>query len=136
MRKPYLRFCRSQHGCERRVVGCTCAPDSLVRKAHPTISQRAMNTAFVSEDSIQIQGGHAPPGSRGGSRLLRRTFIIALILVSGGLLTSGAVELFFRYRESVAGIWALQREMAQEGNRPRLTSEDVVRPRLDKADLR
>jgi hypothetical protein len=34
--------------------------------------------------------------------------------VSGGLLTSGAVELFFRYRESVEGIWALQREMAQE----------------------
>lgn len=53
------------------------------------------------------------PGSRRGGRLLRRTFIIALVLVSGGLLTSGAVELFFRYRESVEGIWALQREMAQ-----------------------
>ncbi len=53
------------------------------------------------------------PGSRSGGRLLRRTFLIALVLVSGGLLTSGAVELFFRYRESVAGIWALQREMAQ-----------------------
>ena len=33
--------------------------------------------------------------------LLRRTFIIALVLVSGGLITSSAVELFFRYRESV-----------------------------------
>src|SRR5262249_38267265 len=58
------------------------------------------------------QATRATPESKGG-RLLRRTFIIALILVSGGLLTSGAVELFFRYRESVAGIWALQREMAQ-----------------------
>jgi hypothetical protein len=73
-----------------------------------------MNTAFLSEDSACTQATRATPGSRGGSRLLRRTFIIALILVSGGLLTSGAVELFFRYRESVEGIWALQREMAQE----------------------
>jgi signal transduction histidine kinase len=45
--------------------------------------------------------------------LLRRTFLIAFLLVSGGLLTSGAVELFFRYRESVESIGALQREMAQ-----------------------
>jgi signal transduction histidine kinase len=52
------------------------------------------------------------PGSQGG-RLLRRTFVIALVLVSGGLLTSGLVELFFRYRESVEAIEALQREMAQ-----------------------
>ncbi len=72
-----------------------------------------MNTAFLSEDSARTQGSHATPGNRSGGRLLRRTFIIALVLVSGGLLTSGAVELFFRYRESVEGIWALQREMAQ-----------------------
>jgi signal transduction histidine kinase len=72
-----------------------------------------MNTAFLSEDSAQTQGIRAAPGSRRGGRLLRRTFIIALVLVSGGLLTSGAVELFFRYRESVEGIGALQREMAQ-----------------------
>src|SRR5438876_11860553 len=50
-------------------------------------------------------------GRAGG--LLRRTFIIALVLVSGGLITSSAVELFFRYRESVEGIWNLQREAAR-----------------------
>src|SRR3989441_2742228 len=73
-----------------------------------------MNSALISaEDSTQTQDSHAMPGSRSGGRLLRRTFLIALVLVSGGLLTSGAVELFFRYRESVEGIWALQREMAQ-----------------------
>jgi signal transduction histidine kinase len=44
---------------------------------------------------------------------VRRTFLIALALVCGGLLTSGAVELVFRYRESVDAIGALQREMAQ-----------------------
>jgi class 3 adenylate cyclase/HAMP domain-containing protein len=59
---------------------------------------------------------HADPatlrrGRAGG--LLRRTFIIALVLVSGGLITSSAVELFFRYRESVEGIWSLQREVAR-----------------------
>jgi signal transduction histidine kinase len=51
-------------------------------------------------------------GARGG-RLLRRTFGIALVLVSGGLITSGALELYFRYRESVESIGTLQREMAQ-----------------------
>jgi signal transduction histidine kinase len=72
-----------------------------------------MNTAFLPEDAAQPSVRCAARESRSGGRLLRRTFIIALILVSGGLLTSGAVELFFRYRESVEGIWMLQREMAQ-----------------------
>ena len=54
------------------------------------------------------------PGQRGrAGGLLRRTFLIALVLVSGGLITSSAVELFFRYRESVEGSWSLQREMAR-----------------------
>ena len=53
------------------------------------------------------------PSRGGGSRLLRRTFLITLILISGGLVTSGAIELFFRYQESVEHIGALQREMAQ-----------------------
>ena len=59
-----------------------------------------------------LSGGSTSESRRGG-RLLRRTFVIALILVSGGLITSGLVELFFRYRESVESIGALQREMAQ-----------------------
>ena len=53
-------------------------------------------------------------GARAGAgRLVRRTFVIALILVSSGLLAGGSVELFFRYRESMESIWVLQREMAQ-----------------------
>jgi len=51
--------------------------------------------------------------SKHGSRLLRRTFAIALLLVSGGLITSGLIELYFRYRESVESIGALQAEMAR-----------------------
>ncbi|MCZ6533877.1 MAG: cache domain-containing protein, partial [SAR324 cluster bacterium] len=58
----------------------------------------------------QSDSARAPAG---GGRLLRRTFVSALVLVSGGLISSGGVELYFRYQESIAGIGTLQREMAQ-----------------------
>ncbi len=59
-------------------------------------------------------GDGSDVGARaGGGRLVRRTFLIALILVSSGLLAGGTVELFLRYHESVESIWVLQREMAQ-----------------------
>jgi signal transduction histidine kinase len=73
----------------------------------------AMNKMNVSEDAAQNPVADPASQKTGGGRLLRRTFVIALVLVSGGLLTSGAVELFFRYRESVEAIGELQREMAQ-----------------------
>jgi signal transduction histidine kinase len=72
-----------------------------------------MSGGFPSDNPGQSPFPRGGRGDRGGSRLLRRTFVVALLLVSGGLLTSGAVELFFRYRESVEAIGALQREMAQ-----------------------
>ncbi len=73
-----------------------------------------MNDTNTTDELARSQSGHATSGrSKGGGRLLRRTFIIALVLVSGGLITSSVVELYFRYRESVEGIEALQREMAQ-----------------------
>jgi len=64
-------------------------------------------------DPTPDQGDQTPvrPGRAGG--LLRHTFLIALVLISGGLITSSAVELFFRYRESVEAIWSLQREVAR-----------------------
>ena len=46
------------------------------------------------------------------ARLVRQTFIIALILLSSGFIAGGAIELGFRYRESVNSIWLLQTEMA------------------------
>ncbi|MFQ5799699.1 MAG: cache domain-containing protein [Bacteroidota bacterium] len=72
-----------------------------------------MNDTFTAKEPLRGQSDHATPGSGSGGRLLRRTFIIALLLVSGGLITSSAVELYFRYRESVEGTETLQREMAQ-----------------------
>jgi signal transduction histidine kinase/HAMP domain-containing protein len=72
-----------------------------------------MPDAPTSDAPAAGQADVVVPESKGSGRLLRRTFVIALVLVSGGLLTSGAVELLFRYRESVEAIEALQREMAQ-----------------------
>jgi signal transduction histidine kinase len=72
-----------------------------------------MHEAFSLENSAPHPARPIPSSARGGGRLLRRTFLVALLLVSGGLLSSGVVELFFRHRESVDSIGALQREMAQ-----------------------
>jgi HAMP domain-containing protein len=72
-----------------------------------------MNDVPISVPPAPDPSGQAASGARRGGRLVRRTFLIALTLVCGGLLTSGAVELVFRYRESVDAIGALQREMAQ-----------------------
>lgn len=71
-----------------------------------------MNHAFSSEHPSRAHTSLLPKNG-GGGRLLRHTFLIALLLVSSGLITSGAVELVFRYRESIEGIGTLQREMAQ-----------------------
>jgi len=48
------------------------------------------------------------------SRFLRHTFLIAFLLVSGGLIISGAIEFTFRYQESVTSIRVLQQKMAQD----------------------
>ena len=80
----------------------------LLREARIESLDGAMNdssSAQISEPRDRAQGG--------GGRLVRRTFVFTLVLASGGLLTGGAVELFFRYRESVENIWVLQKEMAQ-----------------------
>ena len=72
-----------------------------------------MSDAYTPAYSDRGQGARSTSSRGASGRMLRRTFIIALILVSGGLITSGAIELYFRYRESIEGIGALQREMAQ-----------------------
>src|SRR5512145_3373853 len=72
-----------------------------------------MSDTFVPESSPQGSSRRVASGGQSGGRLLRRTFLIAFLLVSGGLLTSGVVELLFRYRESVEAIGVLQHEMAQ-----------------------
>lgn len=51
-------------------------------------------------------------GLRSG-QLVRRTFLIALVLLSSGFVAGGAIELVLRYQESVNSIWVLQSEMAK-----------------------
>jgi signal transduction histidine kinase len=44
-------------------------------------------------------------------RLVRHYFLISVILISGGLVTSGLSELYFRYRESATDLVRLQQEI-------------------------
>lgn len=87
--------------------------NSIQRVGLPPSQDSPVNNAFVSQESASPRTSRVPSHRRSGGRLLRRTFAIAFLLTSGGLITSGALELFFRYRESVEGIGTLQREMAQ-----------------------
>jgi two-component system, NtrC family, sensor kinase len=49
--------------------------------------------------------------SRKRGRLVRHYFLISLVLISGGLVTSGLSELYFRYQESAADLVRLQQEI-------------------------
>ena len=44
-------------------------------------------------------------------RLVRHYFLISLVLINGGLITSGLSELYFRYQESSAELVRLQQEI-------------------------
>jgi two-component system NtrC family sensor kinase len=47
-----------------------------------------------------------------GQTLFRKYMLIFVVLVSGALLTSGALEIFFSYQENQAALVAVQREKA------------------------
>jgi len=49
-------------------------------------------------------------GNKGG-RLVRHYFLVSAFFISGGLITSGLSELYFRYRESTADLARLQQEI-------------------------
>ena len=46
-------------------------------------------------------------------RLVRHYFLISLLLIAGGLISSAALEIYFRYRESQEQIALLEREAAR-----------------------
>jgi signal transduction histidine kinase len=64
--------------------------------------------ALIQNLKTEIQN-HKAEQKRG--RLVRHYFLISLVLISGGLITSGLVELYFRYRESSAAVVKLQQEI-------------------------
>ena len=49
-----------------------------------------------------------------GARLVRRTVLVALLLVSGSMLSSSAIELLFRSQESQESLRVAQQEMADK----------------------
>jgi len=51
-------------------------------------------------------------GRGGGGRLIRHYFLASVLLISGGLITSGLLELYFRYQESWEHFGQIQNEVA------------------------
>jgi len=51
-------------------------------------------------------------GARRRERLVRDYFLISVVLIGGGLITSGLVEIYYRYHESRAQLARLQKEIA------------------------
>ena len=49
---------------------------------------------------------------RARGRLFRKYVVIIVVLVTGALLTSGAIEIYFSYQENKAGLIGIQREKA------------------------
>ncbi|HEU4342206.1 MAG TPA: ATP-binding protein [Candidatus Binatia bacterium] len=72
---------------------------------------KEMPEEYPSRDAPEQRFGSPVVGT--GGRLLRRTFLISLLLVSLGLVASGALELYFSYREQIQGLGEVQREIAQ-----------------------
>ena len=68
---------------------------------------------MISESLENLKSQIAPLlGRRRRGRLVRHYFLISLLLIAGGLITSAVLEVYFRYRESQEQIARLQHEMA------------------------
>src|SRR3989304_875452 len=62
-------------------------------------------------------GGSEAEGSKisnrvGRGRLVRHYFLVSVVLIAGGLITSGLLEIYFRYHESRETLALLQKETA------------------------
>jgi class 3 adenylate cyclase/HAMP domain-containing protein len=64
----------------------------------------------VADPAARVEGGSK---TSPGGRRIGRTFLLALLVVTGALMLSAAVELVLRYRENVDAVVTLQQEMAQ-----------------------
>jgi signal transduction histidine kinase len=51
--------------------------------------------------------------AEGGGRLVRQYFLVFVILIGGGLIASGLLEIYFRYYETQAQVALIQGEVAQ-----------------------
>ena len=72
-------------------------------------------------DRIRSLLGFRTAGARRRERLMRDYFLISVVLIGGGLITSGLVEIYYRYHESRDQLGRLQKEIAASaasGGRP------------------
>jgi class 3 adenylate cyclase/HAMP domain-containing protein len=76
------------------------------------VNDKLIHTKRVTGMSDTSTNARQENSARSGGRLVRRTFIIALVLLTGGFIAGGVIELVFRYQENVNNIWQLQTEMA------------------------
>jgi signal transduction histidine kinase len=62
--------------------------------------------------SVKLAEGAArAPLRRRGGRLVRRYFFVSVLLIGGGLVTSGLLEIYFRYQETRENLGQLQNEV-------------------------
>jgi signal transduction histidine kinase/methyl-accepting chemotaxis protein len=65
------------------------------------------------KSKIQNLSGLSPPGpGKRRGRLVRDYFLISVVLIGGGLITSGLVEIYYRYHENRDQLGLLQKEIA------------------------
>ena len=74
----------------------------MISKSIQNLKSKIQN--FSGLPFIQIFRGHR----RG--RLVRHYFLISVILIGSGLITSGVVEIYFRYQESRENLALLDRK--------------------------
>ena len=82
-----------------------------IRSASRLINKNALRASMTT--IIQNIKSKIPKniGGQRRGRLVRHYFVISLVLISGGLITSGLVELYFRYQESLEQVATLQQEI-------------------------
>jgi hypothetical protein len=73
----------------------------------------------VSQKLLKLPFMQIFSGRRGG-RLVRDYFFFSAVLISGGLITSGLLEIYFRYHENREHVALMQRDVAA---RPDLGSD-------------
>jgi hypothetical protein len=67
----------------------------------------------VSQKLLRLPFMQIFSGRRGG-RLVRDYFFFSAILISGGLITSGLLEIYFRYHENREHVALMQRDVAEK----------------------
>jgi signal transduction histidine kinase len=67
---------------------------------------------MISESIQNLKSNLLNRAERRRGRLIRHYFVISVVFISGGLITSGFLEIYFRYQESYKNLQVLQGEIA------------------------